>query len=68
MAMIGEQTGGLGDLLARAGGLEVETSARRLDRFAKAAGPALIILLGGVVGLLMGGLLGGLAGMGETLW
>lgn len=64
MAMIGEQTGGLGDLLARAGALEVETSARRIDRFAKAAGPALIILLGGVVGLLMSAVFSGLASIG----
>lgn len=62
--MIGEQTGGLGDLLARAGALEVETSARRIDRFAKAAGPALIILLGGVVGLLMSAVFSGLASIG----
>ena len=68
MAMIGEQTGALGDLLARAGALEAEAAARRMDRFAKALGPALIILLGAVVGLLMGGLLGGLAGVGEGVF
>ena len=67
LTIIGERTGDLGAMLDRAGTLELEALVRRIDRLAKVLGPAMIILLGIVIGLMMGGLLSGLNTLGEGL-
>lgn len=67
LTIIGERTGELGAMLDRAGTLELEALVRRIDRLAKVLGPAMIILLGIVIGLMMGGLLSGVSTLGEGL-
>jgi len=39
---------------------------RRIEAFGRMAGPVLIVLLGGMVGLLMAGLLSGVTELGEA--
>lgn len=65
LARVGEETGALGGMLARAGDLAIERALRRLDRTAAAAGPALILIMGGFVGWLMSAFLTGLSNLGE---
>lgn len=67
LIVIGERTGELGSMLDRAGTLELETLVRRIDRLAKVLGPALIVLLGAIIGMMMGGLLSGVSTLGEAL-
>ena len=66
LAAIGEASGGLGPMLARAGKLEEEGALRRIEAAGRLIGPALIVLLGGLIGLLMGGLLSGVSQLGES--
>jgi type II secretory pathway component PulF len=65
LARVGEESGALGEMLNRAGDLAVERALRRLDRIAAAAGPALILAMGGFTGWLMSAFLGGLSQLGE---
>lgn len=67
LIVIGERTGELGPMLDRAGTLELEGLVRRIDRLAKVLGPAMIVLLGAIIGLMMGGLLSGVSTLGEGL-
>lgn len=67
MARVGEETGSLGVMIAKAGDLEQDGAIVTLKRTASVLGPAMIILLGGLVGLMMGGLLSGMASLGETV-
>ena len=64
LAAIGEASGALGLLLARAGKLEEETALRRIEAVGRLLGPALIVALGGMIGLLMAGLLSGVSQSG----
>lgn len=64
LAAVGEATGSLGPMLARAGRLEEETAIRRIEQVGQILGPALIVGLGGLIGLLMASLLSGVSQMG----
>ena len=66
LAAIGEASGALGAMLARAGQMEEKAALRRIEGLGRLLGPALIVFLGAVIGLLMGGLLSGVSGLGET--
>lgn len=66
LASIGEASGALGPMLSRAGTLEEEAAVRRIEATGRFLGPALIIGLGGLIGLLMAGLLSGVSGLGEA--
>jgi type II secretory pathway component PulF len=52
-------------MLARAGNIAVERALRRLDQVAAAAGPILILVMGGFTGWLMSAFLTGLSQLGE---
>lgn len=64
MAAVGEATGSLGPMLARAGRLEEEAAIRRIEQVGQILGPALIVGLGGLVGLIMASLLSGVSSLG----
>ncbi len=66
LAAIGEASGALGPMLARAGSLEEKAALRRIEATGRLLGPALIVMLGGLIGLLMAGLLSGVSGLGEA--
>jgi type II secretory pathway component PulF len=66
LAKVGEETGALGQMLDRAGNMLIERATRRLQRAAAALGPALILLMGGLIGWIISGFLGGLSQLGET--
>ena len=66
LAAVGEASGALGAMIARAGRLEEDAAVRRIESFGRILGPALIVLLGGMIGLLMAGLLSGVSRLGET--
>jgi type II secretory pathway component PulF len=66
LAAVGEATGALGAMLARAGRLEEQAALRRIEQAGRLLGPALIVLLGGLVGLLMAGLLSSVSQLGEA--
>lgn len=66
LAVVGEAAGSLGEMIARAGRLEEAAAMRRLEAAGKVLGPALIVLLGGVIGLLMAGLLTGVSQLGQS--
>jgi type II secretory pathway component PulF len=65
LARVGEESGALGDMLARAGNISIERALRRLDQTAAAAGPILILAMGGFTGWLMSAFLSGLSQLGE---
>ena len=64
LAAVGEATGALGPMLTRAGRLEEETAIRRIEQIGQILGPALIVGLGGLVGLVMASLLSGVSELG----
>jgi type II secretory pathway component PulF len=64
LAAVGEATGSLGPMLTRAGKLEEEAAVRRIEQVGQILGPALIVGLGGLVGLLMASLLSGVSQLG----
>lgn len=66
LAAVGEASGALGVMLTRAGKLEEGAALRRIEAAGRLLGPALIVLLGGLLGLLMAGLLSGVTGLGES--
>ncbi len=65
LAGIGEATGALGLMIARAGKIEEEGALRRIEAAGRLIGPAAIVLLGGLIGLLMGGLLMSMTQLGD---
>lgn len=67
MALVGEQSGGLGPMLERAGELEQTAALRQIETAAKWLGPALIVLLGGLIGSIMAALLGAVSGIGSAV-
>ncbi len=66
MARIGEETGALGQMLERAGRLEQARALRRIRLVTRWLAPALIIVLGILIGILMTGLLSGVSALGES--
>lgn len=64
LAAVGEATGSLGGMLTRAGRLEEEAAIRRIEQVGQILGPALIVGLGGLVGLVMASLLSGVSSLG----
>ena len=67
MCAVGESSGSLGLMLSRAGRLEEEAALRRIEALGRLLGPALIVLLGGLVGLLMATLLSGVSQIGQGI-
>ena len=66
LTAVGEASGALGTMLARAGRLEEETAIRRIEAMGRVLGPALIVGLGAIIGLMMGSLLTGLSQLGQA--
>jgi type II secretory pathway component PulF len=66
LASLGEASGSLGQMLVRAGRLEEEGAMKRIHFLGQIAGPALIVFLGALLGLLMAGLLSGISQMGQS--
>lgn len=66
LAAVGEASGSLGPMLVRSGKLEEEAALDRIEAVGQLIGPALIIALGGLVGLLMAGLLSGVSQLGQS--
>jgi type II secretory pathway component PulF len=66
LAAVGEATGSLGPMLVRGGKLEEEAAVARIERLGQLLGPAMIVGLGGLVGLLMAGLLSGVSQLGQS--
>lgn len=66
LAAIGEESGALGAMIARAGRLEEATAIRQIEALSRMIGPAMIVMLGALIGLLMAGLLSGITDIGEA--
>lgn len=66
LTLIGEESGTLGPMLVRAGRLAEQAALRRIESASRVIGPALIVALGGLIGLLMAGLLSGVTGLGDA--
>jgi type II secretory pathway component PulF len=66
LAAVGEASGAMGVMIARAGKLEEEAALRRLELAGRILGPALIVVLGAVIGLMMGAMLSGVSQLGEA--
>jgi type II secretory pathway component PulF len=66
MAEVGESTGALGPMLARAGRIEEDSALARIEAAGRVLGPALIVGLGALIGLIMAGLLTGVSQLGQT--
>jgi type II secretory pathway component PulF len=67
LVAVGEASNAVGELLVRGGQMEEEAALRRIEAMGRIAGPALIILLGAFLGILMGGLLSGLSQVGQAV-
>lgn len=67
MAAVGEETGRLGQMLKKAGLLEQQRAVRFLQQAGRWLAPAMIILLGLMIGAIMGGLLSGVASLGDAI-
>ncbi len=66
LTAVGEASGALGAMLGRAGRLEEEAAIRRIESLGRILGPALIVALGGLIGLLMAALLSGITQLGQV--
>lgn len=66
LVSVGETTGALGRMLQRSGKLEEDAAVRDIEAAARLLGPALIVLLGGLIGLMMAGLLSGVTELGQA--
>lgn len=66
LAAVGEASSMLGQMLSKGGTLEEDGALRRIRAVGQIAGPALIVLMGGFLGLLMAGLLSGISQMGQA--
>ncbi|WP_397405185.1 type II secretion system F family protein [Phenylobacterium sp.] len=66
LAAVGEASNAVGPMLTRSGQMEEDAALRRIETIGRIAGPALIVLLGGLLGVLMGGLLSGVSQMGQS--
>jgi len=66
LAAVGEASNSVGTLLMRSGRMEEETALRRIETIGRIAGPAMIVVLGAMLGLLMAGLLTGVSQIGQS--
>lgn len=66
LAAVGEASNTVGSLLMRSGRMEEEAALRRIETVGRIMGPALIVLLGAILGVLMGALLSGVSQMGQA--
>jgi len=66
LTAVGEASNALGPMLQRSGRMEEEAALRRIEAVGRIAGPALIVLLGALLGVLMAGLLSGVSQMGQS--
>lgn len=66
LAIVGEASNSLGEMLRRGGELEEQAALARLEASARVAGPVVVVLLGLILGALMAGLLSGVTGLGEV--
>ena len=66
LAAIGEASGSLGPMIARAGRIEEDAALRRIEAAGRLIGPAVIVVLGGFIGLIMGGLLTSITHIGDA--
>lgn len=66
LTTVGEASNALGPMLQRSGRMEEEAALRRIETVGRIAGPALIVLLGALLGVLMAGLLTGVSQMGQS--
>lgn len=66
LTTVGEASNTVGQLLMRAGAMEEARAIKRIELVGRIAGPALIIVLGAILGVLMGGLLSGVSQMGQA--
>jgi len=67
LAAVGEASNTVGALLMRGGKLEEDLALRRIETAGKVAGPALIVILGGFLGVMMGSLLSGVCQLGQAV-
>lgn len=65
LAEVGEASGALGPMLARAGEREEADGLLTITRLSKLLGPMLIVVLGAMIGLIMGGVLTALTDIGS---
>lgn len=66
LARIGEETGALGAMLDRAGTILVTKATRRLEKIASVMGPALILVIGALIGWIISSFMGGLSQLGDV--
>lgn len=66
LAAVGEASNSVGALLMRSGRMEEDSSLRRIETVGRIAGPAMIVVLGALLGLLMAGLLTGVSQIGQS--
>jgi type II secretory pathway component PulF len=66
LTAVGEVSGSLGAMLTRGGKLEEDAAIKRIEAAGRLLGPALIVGLGAIIGLMMGGLLTGLSQLGQS--
>lgn len=67
LTAVGEASNTVGSLLMRSGKMAEDASLARIETLGRIAGPALIILLGMLLGVLMAGLLSGVSQMGQPM-
>lgn len=67
MALLGEETGSLGVMLERAGGIEQARGIRALEQLSKVLAPALIVTMGALVGSVMALLLSTVSSLGNVV-
>lgn len=65
LAEVGETSGALGQMLARAGEREEADALQKITRLSRLLGPLLIMMLGAMIGLIMGGVLTALTDIGS---
>ncbi len=53
-------------MLSRAGRIEEQAALKRIEAAGRVLGPALIVLLGALIGLVMAGLQSGVTGLGQS--
>lgn len=66
LAAVGEASNAVGSLLVRSGKMEEDAALRRIEAIGRIMGPALIVLLGAILGVLMAALLSGVSQMGQS--
>jgi len=66
LTAVGEASNAIGPLLVRSGRLEEDEALRRIETIGRIAGPALIVLLGAFLGLMMASLLSGVSQLGQS--